>query len=254
MLCCGNEWDTSNSRWRLSRGAIIGAFASIALAVAVPGAARAATLPLSTTFTCSNGLSGGSGTGCGFDFGTVTVTSPAANELQYAISLTGVDFHTAGLTTFGFDLTGVNATNVSLISFVDGSGTWTFGNAGGYNGDGFSDFGYQMSCSNCGPSNNQISDTTLTFIIADTTDGLGGGNIGFNIVNGTNTGDVSKNIYFEASVFIPGTDCGGSSCTGVIGATVSAVPELSTWGMMLLGFLGLGFAFRHQSRRKVSFA
>jgi hypothetical protein len=31
------------------------------------------------------------------------------------------------------------------------------------------------------------------------------------------------------------------------------VPELSTWAMMLLGFAGLGFAFR-QSRRKVSFA
>jgi hypothetical protein len=34
---------------------------------------------------------------------------------------------------------------------------------------------------------------------------------------------------------------------------VSSVPEPSTWAMMLLGFAGLGFAFRH-SRRKVSFA
>ena len=33
----------------------------------------------------------------------------------------------------------------------------------------------------------------------------------------------------------------------------SAVPEPATWAMMLLGFAGLGFAFR-QSRRKVSFA
>jgi hypothetical protein len=31
------------------------------------------------------------------------------------------------------------------------------------------------------------------------------------------------------------------------------VPEPSTWAMMLLGFAGLGFAFR-QFRRKVSFA
>ena len=37
------------------------------------------------------------------------------------------------------------------------------------------------------------------------------------------------------------------------GATVGAVPEPATWAMMLLGFAGLGFAFR-QSRRKVSFA
>jgi PEP-CTERM motif len=36
-------------------------------------------------------------------------------------------------------------------------------------------------------------------------------------------------------------------------APTAAVPEPSTWLMMLLGFAGLGFAFR-QSRRKVSFA
>jgi PEP-CTERM motif len=35
--------------------------------------------------------------------------------------------------------------------------------------------------------------------------------------------------------------------------SMSAVPEPATWAMMLLGFAGLGFAFR-QSRRKVSFA
>jgi hypothetical protein len=34
---------------------------------------------------------------------------------------------------------------------------------------------------------------------------------------------------------------------------ISGVPEPSTWAMMVLGFVGLGFAFR-QSRRKVSFA
>jgi hypothetical protein len=33
----------------------------------------------------------------------------------------------------------------------------------------------------------------------------------------------------------------------------TAVPEPATWGMMLLGFVGLGFAFR-KSRRKMSFA
>jgi hypothetical protein len=33
----------------------------------------------------------------------------------------------------------------------------------------------------------------------------------------------------------------------------AGVPEPSTWAMMLIGFAGLGFAFRH-SRRKVSFA
>jgi hypothetical protein len=43
-----------------------------------------------------------------------------------------------------------------------------------------------------------------------------------------------------------------SETTDVL-AVQTAVPEPSTWAMMLLGFVGLGFAFRH-SRRKVSFA
>jgi hypothetical protein len=38
-----------------------------------------------------------------------------------------------------------------------------------------------------------------------------------------------------------------------ISGIAAAVPEPSTWAMMLLGFAGLGFAFR-QTRRKVSFA
>jgi hypothetical protein len=40
---------------------------------------------------------------------------------------------------------------------------------------------------------------------------------------------------------------------GEIRGFLSAVPEPSTWAMMLLGFAGLGFVFR-QSRRKVSMA
>jgi hypothetical protein len=42
---------------------------------------------------------------------------------------------------------------------------------------------------------------------------------------------------------------GGGEIRGIL----AAVPEPSTWAMMLLGFAGLGFAFRH-SRRKLSFA
>jgi PEP-CTERM motif len=45
------------------------------------------------------------------------------------------------------------------------------------------------------------------------------------------------NVNYEATVWTP----------------VNGVPEPSTWAMMLLGFAGLGFAFR-QSRHKVSFA
>jgi hypothetical protein len=48
--------------------------------------------------------------------------------------------------------------------------------------------------------------------------------------------------------------CGGpADLEFAINNVVVGVPEPATWGMMLLGFAGLGFAFR-QSRRQVSFA
>jgi hypothetical protein len=49
--------------------------------------------------------------------------------------------------------------------------------------------------------------------------------------------------------------CGANDLSDLFkpGAIPSAVPEPSSWAMVLLGFAGLGFAFR-QSRRKVSFA
>jgi hypothetical protein len=50
-----------------------------------------------------------------------------------------------------------------------------------------------------------------------------------------------------------GTAPGSMNFTAYEDITVTAVPEPSTWAMMLLGFAGLGFAFR-QSRRKVSLA
>jgi hypothetical protein len=46
---------------------------------------------------------------------------------------------------------------------------------------------------------------------------------------------------------------GEGSFNGGIDIAVAAVPEPATWGMMLLGFVGLAFMFR-QKRRKVSFA
>jgi hypothetical protein len=58
----------------------------------------------------------------------------------------------------------------------------------------------------------------------------------------------SGNAYGELSANPSGFGVGTFVLT-----PVTAVPELRTWAMMLLGFLGLGVAFR-QSRHKVSFA
>jgi hypothetical protein len=58
--------------------------------------------------------------------------------------------------------------------------------------------------------------------------------------------------YSASSAVFTNTLC-PSGCIAVFAETASAVPEPSTWAMMLLGFAGLGFAFR-QSRRKASMA
>jgi hypothetical protein len=53
----------------------------------------------------------------------------------------------------------------------------------------------------------------------------------------------------ETYINIHTTNFGGGEIRGFL----AAVPEPATWAMMLLGFVGLGFAFRH-SRRKVMMA
>jgi PEP-CTERM motif len=65
---------------------------------------------------------------------------------------------------------------------------------------------------------------------------------------------ISKEIFVPFSANAGNTVFGcQNGCIGVFSDVATAVPEPSTWAMMLIGFLGLGFAFR-QSRRKVSLA
>jgi uncharacterized protein (TIGR03118 family) len=66
--------------------------------------------------------------------------------------------------------------------------------------------------------------------------------------NGGNGGALNE-LFFSAG--IPGPS-GNIEDHGLFGDLTASVPEPSTWAMMLLGFVGLGFAF-HQSRRKASF-
>jgi hypothetical protein len=77
---------------------------------------------------------------------------------------------------------------------------------------------------------------------------------------GISFNDVLGNNYDIFGFFAPGQATSGNAYGeraptgfGVGTFAISAVPEPSTWAMMLLGLAGLGFAFR-QSRRKVSLA
>jgi hypothetical protein len=92
------------------------------------------------------------------------------------------------------------------------------------------------------------------------------GSLGSGIVGGVETAD-AENLNLTLAAFAGQTlTHSGPYAAGTFGhysAAMSettdvslvqtAVPEPSTWAMMLLGFAGLGFAFR-QSRRRVSFA
>jgi hypothetical protein len=67
-------------------------------------------------------------------------------------------------------------------------------------------------------------------------------------VAGAEAALVAALLAGETYINIHTTNFGGGEIRGFLGA----VPEPSTWAMMLIGFAGLGFAFR-KSRRKVSF-
>jgi hypothetical protein len=78
----------------------------------------------------------------------------------------------------------------------------------------------------------------------------------FQIIN-TTAGDHSVAVDpISGKIFVPfasGNTVCPNGCIAVFSDVATAIPEPSTWAMMLIGFLGLGVAFR-QSRRKVSFA
>jgi hypothetical protein len=61
------------------------------------------------------------------------------------------------------------------------------------------------------------------------------------IQNGANAGQPGLNFTF--------TPLGGTTTNGTVSAVVEAVPEPSTWAMMILGFVGVGFmAYRRKAK------
>ncbi len=71
----------------------------------------------------------------------------------------------------------------------------------------------------------------------------GGSNIWTNVNNGA-IGGISTNAYWIWSQNDPTGEAFFQTSV-----TMNAVPELSTWAMMLAGFAGLGFAGYRRSRQ-----
>jgi len=193
-------------------------------------------------------LSGGCGTAT--QFGTVTATQSGTSVNVDVVLNSGNRFVETGAggdslflfndSIAGSTITGITATlNGNVVSITGGLSGLT--NQPPIMADGTGTFTAQVFCtlsSSCnGGSTPNINDLHFTVT-----------NISLAQLETANA---------NGNIFVADILCGQTGCTGLTGpvdATMaSAVPEPSTWAMMLLGFLGLGFAFR-QSRRKVSFA
>jgi hypothetical protein len=155
------------------------------------------------------------------DFGTITIDASAAAGGTLTIWATqqGLNGFPSGTLANSFAANFlINATNVASVvmtNYLD-AGNVAFGTA------------TQLATATCTPAggNNCAPPTFLANVAGLTT-------------------------FSETEKFvITFTGAGGVEANSQI---ATAVPEPATWGMMLLGFAGLGFAFR-QSRRKVSFA
>jgi hypothetical protein len=132
--------------------------------------------------------------------------------------------------------------------------------------------GNDIKIGNTNMVTDQVFDPTNTFLVGTTTEvfsltGTGDVHLAVNATDGTFNFDLGT-IGNGQSGFtvnaINGEVINGLTLTDSTGGilsfehnrietAVAAVPEPATWGMMLLGFIGLGFAFKNK-RRKVSFA
>jgi hypothetical protein len=167
-------------------------------------------------------------------FATVTVVQAAnGTDLNFTVQLLDslVFNKSTAFDAFAFSFIDKVATITNIVD--NGPGTFT-SDPTSTGQDGFGTFKQGIDASATGGTT--LSFTALNEVLANLT------------VSTIPPGDTIA--LFAADV----AGGGGTGNTGNIGGgVVAGVPEPATWGMMLLGFVGLGFAFRQQ-RRRVSFA
>jgi hypothetical protein len=134
---------------------------------------------------------------------------------------------------------------------ANGAGAFVIGFNGSSATQNISD--YWVSCTiggGCGTPNLAFAGLTDDFDITALTPQNRWGDYNWATVDPTNPDDFWLFQQYPMAAQIEGLSEWGTVITEV---SVTAVPEPATWTLMLLGFCGLGFAFR-QSRRRVSFA
>jgi hypothetical protein len=195
------------------------------------------------TFTTSQGVQPS-------NVGTITLTQLSSTTVEVFVDLSDTTLpapqygfiNTGGPhTPFAFNLAGTES-GVSATFLQPAGGTYTFGVFSLSTGDGdatpFGTFGISInSTAGNGSSNAYYGD--LKFDVTRT--------------SGLSTDDFVANsalAYFAADL-TNGTNTGSQAWE----TRVSAVPEPSTWAMMILGFFGVGFmAYRRKSQGSLRLA
>jgi hypothetical protein len=181
---------------------------------------------------CSNGVT---------PFGTVTITQATSGaDLLFSVQLNSTYFFnvSTGLDAFVYNLSSPLTAPTILTAGFTADATSPV------HEDGFGSFTNGITYT--GPKTVQL----LTFSVADA--GLLSAST-FAATSGPGTG---TSAFFAADItsLVPGRTVANTGAVG--GLTIStAVPEPSTWAMLILGFAGIGFlAYRRGGRQNFRFA
>jgi hypothetical protein len=236
---------------------LAGGLAALALGVTTQAHATTYLLDMSQTFGNVSDPSAAN------NYGTVTVTQAASNELEFVVTLAaGFNFvDTGSHEAFSFALKGDPAITLSGVPLATSkNGETGFSLASSDNNIAnapFKDFDYALACSDlCDPNGggykgnttNPNGDSTLTFYVTAKSGDLTTSMIDF----ATSTYDKSQ-IAFAADVIAkkgtdcaPGCDCSNGGTGTVGGGDVEAVPEPASWAMMIIGLFAGGAALRRR--------
>ncbi len=188
-------------------------------------------------------LDSASGVGTG-PFGTVTVTENVGGTLTFTQTLfAGYRIHdgNANHNAFGFSIIGDPALTITGLT----AGFTAISTTAGSDvaAPPFADFYTAIDCTTaCGPGYGGGFSAPLTFTV--------GAASALSLVSLRSTVYGGNSIYFATDL----VNANGN--TGNIGATLqrSAVPEPATWGMMLIGFVGIGVSLRRRRRSALAVA
>jgi hypothetical protein len=232
------------------------ACAAALLAVAGSAAADVSVVGESSSYTLSL-ADPAAGLGAG-PFGTISILELSANSLRLTLDLNdpAYKFHDGNDThpALAFNLAGSPSITYSFIDPVGGEVDQAvdgkFVDAGATASSPFGNFGYSLDYNRLvpPPPNNPATPFSgpLVFSITSTA--------------GLDISSFTANLYQGQNVFFTADLVNAAGATGNIGALIDrsnipggAVPEPSTWAMMLLGFGGIGAMVRRR-RNTVTFA